>query len=874
MSQLTAMSRRATAAAERLDRLVPSDLLAGNRSGDDSRAPLVAPRRPRLATTFTVNSTADDPISSPTSKLCHATNGKCTLRAAVTAADNLGKAVNIKLSPFHYVLDDTTDGTMVITDPGAVTIEGVSPSKTIISVLSGDHIEPLEVTDNSKSQGGVLFLSGLTIEDGFAPAGGALAVEATTASAVLTNVVLRSNRATGAGGAIASEGHLWVTQSTIIGNRATSMGGGIASEGGIVVVVSSIISHNVTTEDGGGLFVLEGSASITGGSVSSNTAGSSTTPGFGGGIVAIAVDLNVNGTTVNSNKVLDDGTGGGIVVDEAELTMRGGQLSHNSAPGTGLGGAAFFSVGLATLTDVNIDSNTGGVGGILADEGLPPATEEGTPTVVDITGGTLSDNTSIAAVAVAAVAGSEVNLDIAGAVLDGNTTSGSVSCAAAVCGEAVSAGAVGLTLTNDTIEKNTVKPKTEIGGAIEAVTSGGSLSLGMQGDTVDFNSAPGAPSSAGAVLLASVSDPSATPPTFSPLSVTITDSSFEHDSVGAGGDGGAIGVATASGTSSDVAEASVSMANDTFEHDSTGVTSSAAISDGGAVSIGPETTGSITGSTFADNAAKGKSGGAGAVADLDEAAFSYANDTFTSNSAGELAGALAVESGAATITKSSFSDNHAGQLAPTLALFMSVFSVSDSTFSGGTVSILAGLGGGIWLETSSGSISNSTISGNSAGKNGDGGAIFDGGGDLTLDSDTITSNVAKAGSALFTDASGQLVTVRDSIISHNTTRAVGGTENDCGLSTMSPDIAIAASSEGGNVLGMSQCVVQLGPGDTISKTPMLGPLANNGGPTKTMKPGTSSPARKIGLACLPTDQRGHTRPPTNCDSGSYELVTA
>lgn len=54
----------------------------------------------------------------------------------------------------------------------------------------------------------------------------------------------------------------------------------------------------------------------------------------------------------------------------------------------------------------------------------------------------------------------------------------------------------------------------------------------------------------------------------------------------------------------------------------------------------------------------------------------------------------------------------------------------------------------------------------------------------------------------------------------------------------------------------------------------LGPLAENGGPTPTFLPTILSPA--LGGAndalCPPTDQRGATRPNTNCDIGAVERV--
>ncbi|MGA8679496.1 MAG: choice-of-anchor Q domain-containing protein [Acidimicrobiales bacterium] len=134
--------------------------------------------------------------------------------------------------------------------------------------------------------------------------------------------------------------------------------------------------------------------------------------------------------------------------------------------------------------------------------------------------------------------------------------------------------------------------------------------------------------------------------------------------------------------------------------------------------------------------------------------------------------------------------------------------------------------------------------------------------------------MAKTGAGLYVYEEGQGVTVKDSILSDNRTKSKGGSENDCALSTTTPDVAVAAASEGGNVLGSSGCVLQLAASDKVSTNPKLRLLANNGGPTETMALEPSSPARKIGLACLPTDQRGRPRPATHCDSGAYELAKA
>jgi hypothetical protein len=51
---------------------------------------------------------------------------------------------------------------------------------------------------------------------------------------------------------------------------------------------------------------------------------------------------------------------------------------------------------------------------------------------------------------------------------------------------------------------------------------------------------------------------------------------------------------------------------------------------------------------------------------------------------------------------------------------------------------------------------------------------------------------------------------------------------------------------------------------------LLEPLADNGGPTRTMALGDGSPALGVGADCPETDQRGESRDPAGCDLGAYE----
>jgi hypothetical protein len=90
------------------------------------------------------------------------------------------------------------------------------------------------------------------------------------------------------------------------------------------------------------------------------------------------------------------------------------------------------------------------------------------------------------------------------------------------------------------------------------------------------------------------------------------------------------------------------------------------------------------------------------------------------------------------------------------------------------------------------------------------------------------------------------------------------------------------TSNGYNLSSDSSCNFN-GPGDLNNTGPLLGPLQNNGGPTKTQALLSGSPAIDAGnpSGCtdglgnmLTTDQRGMPRPDTEdtggCDMGAYE----
>jgi hypothetical protein len=168
-----------------------------------------------------------------------------------------------------------------------------------------------------------------------------------------------------------------------------------------------------------------------------------------------------------------------------------------------------------------------------------------------------------------------------------------------------------------------------------------------------------------------------------------------------------------------------------------------------------------------------------------------------------------------------------------------------------------GNGGGIYHNSNNDparfvGITNSTISGNST--TGNGGGIFSAAGALALQSTTIAGNTAASGSGLFKPGSGTVI--QDSIIAASSGTACAG--------------AGVASFSGSNNLATDATCAVAAAGD-----PVLGALANNGGPTDTRALGPTSQA--IGAAsqapdrCTGTDQRGVARPQGGaCDIGAYE----
>lgn len=199
-------------------------------------------------------------------------------------------------------------------------------------------------------------------------------------------------------------------------------------------------------------------------------------------------------------------------------------------------------------------------------------------------------------------------------------------------------------------------------------------------------------------------------------------------------------------------------------------------------------------------------------------------------------------------------------------------SIIDSTISGNTA--MLGTGGGIENIFGTLTITGSTISENT-GRDG-GGILNNNGGHLTITNSTVSGNTAMLGhgggirNRGFSER-GTTLTVNSSTISGNRAEFGGGISNNNVYSTVTISSSIVTGNIGigSNIEGDFVSTSSLINGDAL-----LGPLANNGGPTQTHALLPGSPAINAGSSTEMFDQRGapFVRDDGNgVDIGSYEL---
>lgn len=215
-----------------------------------------------------------------------------------------------------------------------VTISDLTIRDGMVSGISGGgirtrgrlNLDRCTLSNNSAFQGGAIFNESLTL--------------------TITNVTISGNTASHAGGGICNDtGFTAITSSTLTSNHA-QLGGGFANVFSIAAITNSTISDNSANSDGGGILNDGAQLTVTGTTISGNTAKGLF--GRGGGIDNhLASSLTITESTISNNTARD---GGGISSSNfSELTITSSTISVNS----GSQGGGILNSDRSTLTVTN-----------------------------------------------------------------------------------------------------------------------------------------------------------------------------------------------------------------------------------------------------------------------------------------------------------------------------------------------------------------------------------------------------------------------------------------------------------------------------------------------------------------------------------------
>ena len=304
-----------------------------------------------------------------------------------------------------------------------------------------------------------------------------------------------------------------------------------------------------------------------------------------------------------------------------------------------------------------------------------------------------------------------------------------------------------------------------------------------------------------------------------------------------------------------------------------GITHSSASENGGGLQVGERATVTILDSRISDNEAF-RGGGMILLPRANGSVVTIRDSIITGNEAA-FGGGIYSGADRLTIQRTTVSAN-AGDEGGGMDLVASpdqqpVADIRSSTISGNS----ARKGGGILADGNQpglgqqkpvATLLNSTVALNHTSADG-GGIMADNAATVTLDQATIAYNTADddnvsggvAGGVY--QHSGAIFGLADSIVAENVVGA-SGTAAQCEGTFAGTAGGVVESQPNGT------CVV---PGSFVTPDALIGTLADNGGPTETIRLLAGSPA--VGSAhegCPKKDQRGVKRPADNCDSGAFE----
>jgi hypothetical protein len=318
----------------------------------------------------------------------------------------------------------------------------------------------------------------------------------------------------------------------------------------------------------------------------------------------------------------------------------------------------------------------------------------------------------------------------------------------------------------------------------------------------------------------------------------------------------------------------------------------------------------ITGVTIMGGNTSDVNGGAG----IFNAGTLTLNNSIVSGNLAQFGGGGIHNTGTSTLNNSTVSGNVGNPPGGGIYNDFGTLTLNNSTVSNNK----SNSGGGIFNRDTTTTLNNSTVSNNST--NGYGGGIVNecnGNGAATdhfvatliLNNSTVSGNSAALyGGGILNESdklsgcAGAVITLNNSTVSGNTTTTYGGGiaefsgNTPAYPATITLKNSIVAGNTGNPGANCSGTMTSLGHniaddascgltgiGDMNNTNPVLGPLANNGGPTLTLTPQLGSAAidgvplancTDANNAPIATDQRGIVRPQgAACDVGSVEFQT-
>ncbi|MDB4766281.1 hypothetical protein OAG71_01190 [bacterium] len=795
----------------------------------------------------------------------------------------------------------SSDGDVTLTDS---TVSGNSTT-LMFSVSSGGGI--------FSSSGDISLTNSTVIGNSAVGFGGG--ISATFGNVSLTNnsEVSGNSSSYDGGGILTRLGDVSLNNSSVSGNVAgynnsgfrSSSGGGILTSDGDVFLINSTVSGNSSLDSGGGVLTFDGDVSVINSTLSGNSSG-----GHGGGIWARESNVVIVSSTIANNSA---DIGGGIRIPTSSsspsLTLHNSIVAGNSDNGTA---PDVVAAGVA-MNDLIVENSligdttgseittTTGLGNILNQPALlAPLSDNGGPT---LTHALLSGSPAI-----------DAGNDVLAVDADGNLLStdqrGGVSTRSfddpTAVGTGVDIGAFelhALVVDNQVDEDDgnhgvgDLSLREAIGlvngdAELDTITFAANVFTGGDSNVIRLTQGQlvvsdalgiDATSVGGVVLTGDANDDDVTLP-----GTHITDVSASF--------GGTTGAAddllddnsrvldfTGSGT---LALSRLTVTGGRTEDSFSG---GGIRTDAGSLSLvssmvsGNKGTGfgggiftlsgnvSLNSSTVSDNSTY-RDGGGIATASGD---VSLISSTISGNSnigirSGE-GGGIRTSSGNVTLISSTLSGNSTeGERGAGGGIFTREGNVSltSSTLSGNSTTGYFGDGGGIFTLSGDISLTSSTISGNSTtGLLAFGGGITTLGGDISLANSTVTGNSnpdnGTGGGILIPNSSA--LTLHNSIVAGNTNFDIGS-----GMDNLIVENSLIGNTNGSGITAAT------GTGNILNQPALLGPLADNGGPTLTHALLLGSPAINAGSNALAeellADQRGENRiADQTVDIGALEL---